>query len=364
MIYIAYLTRNKLRDEFAQASQIISMYNAFNKSTRCNIDLYTPDKKKENDILKNIFVDTYNTHGILSMIIFSLKCYILLLKKKYDLIYTRDILIAFIFTISGTNVIYECHKNPKFFLHQDVFSFLKRFHNFYIIAISNALRLYLIKKYNMNNVIYYHDGVDIEKYDNYRTINKSKIRKELNIPIEKKIMLHSGSLYRERGIDLLSNILEIDSLVFIIFVGGRTDDIKYWKNYYNKYDNIKFIGHIKDKNLLIKYQMSADYLFYPITVNTPTYWCCSPLKLFEYMATGIPILNSNIGSIKEILNDKNSYCFDPSDKIDLVNKYKYMITDSNSKNKANLALDLVKNNYTWDIRVNFILDFCYNEFKS
>ena len=55
--------------------------------------------------------------------------------------------------------------------------------------------------------------------------------------------------------------------------------------------------------MVIIYQKAADLLFYIISENWPIYWCCSPLKIPEYMANGTPILSSSIGSIKEFIDD-------------------------------------------------------------
>ena len=62
---------------------------------------------------------------------------------------------------------------------------------------------------------------------------------------------------------------------------------------------------------------------YPITKDTATWWCCSPMKLFEYMATKIPILGINIGAVSEIINKNNAIIFDSEDKNSLIEAIKY-----------------------------------------
>ena len=61
--------------------------------------------------------------------------------------------------------------------------------------------------------------------------------------------------------------------------------------------------------MIRKYQCAADFLFYIITEKTSTYWCCSPLKLPEYMASNTPIIASTIGSISEFLDENTCFPF-------------------------------------------------------
>ena len=120
---------------------------------------------------------------------------------------------------------------------------------------------------------------------------------------------------------------------------------------------VLFSPHV-DNNYLIQYQMSADLLFFPMTKLTPTWWCCSPMKIFEYMATGIPILTVNIGSTTEVLTDDNSIKFDPENSDSLIYGLKSFLKDENmAKKKANLALEQVKKNYTWENRAFHISEF-------
>ena len=95
-----------------------------------------------------------------------------------------------------------------------------------------------------------------------------------------------------------------------IQVGGSESSLIYWKNTYKKYDNIIFIKQ-EQQNTVHKYQLASDILFYGLTRKSPIYWCTSPLKIFEYFACEIPILTTNIGSLKEIINESNNLIYDP-----------------------------------------------------
>ena len=98
-----------------------------------------------------------------------------------------------------------------------------------------------------------------------------------------------------------------------------------------------------------------------ITKETSTYWCCSPMKIFEFLATGKPIVASNIGSLNEILTKEVAFLYDPEDKKSLENALSKLSLVNESSSLSKNAETLVRQKYTWDIRAQKILNFL--EFK-
>ncbi|MCD4770686.1 MAG: glycosyltransferase family 4 protein, partial [Bacteroidales bacterium] len=61
-------------------------------------------------------------------------------------------------------------------------------------------------------------------------------------------------------------------------------------------------GFIENK-MVPTYLKAADVLLMPYTRDTPTYRWMSPLKLFEYMAAGKPIIATDLVAIKSKIKD-------------------------------------------------------------
>jgi len=83
----------------------------------------------------------------------------------------------------------------------------------------------------------------------------------------------------------------------------------------------------------------------------------SPLKLFEYMVSKRPIIASDLPSIRDVLNDDNSYLVAPDDCVALgagINKIlrNKKLSDKISQNSYNDV-----KNYTWHDRIGLIIDF-------
>ena len=100
------------------------------------------------------------------------------------------------------------------------------------------------------------------------------------------------------------------------------------------------------KDFIILFPNRPHYAFY-----------ASPLKLFEYMASGRPIIASDLPALREILNDKNALFFEPGNADDLARAIK-MLKQSQALgyHLSQQALSDVKE-YTWDKRALKILDF-------
>ena len=117
-----------------------------------------------------------------------------------------------------------------------------------------------------------------------------------------------------------------------------------------------FVG-FEPRARAIKYIKALDALIIPFP-NVPHYALyASPLKLFEYMASGQPIVASDLPALREILNDKNALFFQPENAADLARTMK-MLKSSQMLgfHLSQQALADVKQ-YTWANRAKNILKF-------
>ena len=128
-------------------------------------------------------------------------------------------------------------------------------------------------------------------------------------------------------------------------------------------NNIQFMGYISNKNLP-KYLFSCDTLLMPYqsTLETANHGpdtseFMSPLKMFEYMASGKPIIASNHDVIKEILvNERNSLLVEPDNISQWCNAIEKLESDSKlGYSLGKIAKDDVRK-FTWLERSKMILN--------
>jgi glycosyltransferase involved in cell wall biosynthesis len=83
----------------------------------------------------------------------------------------------------------------------------------------------------------------------------------------------------------------------------------------------------------------------------------SPLKLFEYMASGTPILASRMPSLEEILDDNSAYFFEPDNINDFKIKLAHIIENQAEAQKIGNQAAIDVREHTWTKRAAHILNF-------
>ncbi|MBI4068146.1 glycosyltransferase family 4 protein, partial [Candidatus Kaiserbacteria bacterium] len=120
-------------------------------------------------------------------------------------------------------------------------------------------------------------------------------------------------------------------------------------------DRVHVIGY-QPRAKMASITMSADILVLPNSAKPKiSSHYTSPLKLFQYMAAGVPIVASDLPSIREILTDETAFWFPPDDEHALARQIEYVLSrPDEAREKAARARENVKK-YTWDARAWAIL---------
>ena len=280
--------------------------------------------------------------------------------KKYNVIFTRDencILIFELIKRAGflkkTKVCFEAHNfKPKY-------GFLKKIDN--IITMTS----YIGEKFDSfrKQIVVLHDAVDYDLFD--KTIINKSIKKSLNIDKNKKIMMFIGKtiIYEfEKGIfSIIDAVSDIENVVFVCIGGPEYMFHKYREHIaVNNYDTKQFIfiPHVKYSEIP-DYMNSADILISYTPDKEVFSKYVSPLKIFEYLATGIPVILSDLKTHREILESyDNSVFFVKPDCITDLRKIILTITE-NYNNVKNISIKnkAVAQNYTWKKRAEKIHKF-------
>lgn len=115
---------------------------------------------------------------------------------------------------------------------------------------------------------------------------------------KKKAVMYSGKLDEQYGIKMLvdafMNVRDAD-IEFWITGGGNTEG--YIKECAKKDNRIKFYGFLPSRQDVLQKQAEASLLVNMRLSSEPASGYCFPSKLFEYMATGTPVLSFDIAGI-------------------------------------------------------------------
>lgn len=352
----------KMCEEFANSGQSVELIFSSRKNSiqKTLFDFYN---LKNNFTVKQInFFDFINREkyffnkGYLLQNIFFLFKLLFVAPEKDSIIYTRNADIAWLYKKRGYTVFFEAHYWPssKGWLYRNLIANVDG-----IICNSSGT----MKKHQQNglkHVMVAQNGVDTEDFDIQKT--RQELRIDLSLPLDKKIVMYVGHLYGWKGVDTViaaaKHLRDRQDIAFVL-IGGTDMDLEKYNDITveEKLDNVSLLGH-KDKKFIPSYQKSADILLLPNTPSsTESIEYTSPIKMFEYMASGTAIIASNLPSITEILNNDCAFLYKAGNDKDLADKVAFVLTNrSIASNKASVALYLSKN-YTWRNRAQKIIAF-------
>jgi hypothetical protein len=127
-----------------------------------------------------------------------------------------------------------------------------------------------------------------------------------------------GQLYAGRGIEIIEAMaFARPNCLFLVFGGSQADVAK---RSMLAPPNLRFMGHVSH-TVSQSAQAAVDVLLMPyqhsVSIGVRAYdtarWM-SPMKMFEYLAAGVPIISSDLAVIREVLRDgHNCLLVPPSD---------------------------------------------------
>jgi glycosyltransferase involved in cell wall biosynthesis len=135
-------------------------------------------------------------------------------------------------------------------------------------------------------------------------------------------ILYFGRIDPEKGVMTLVQAMTRLPRLKLIVVGDGTlfGEISDWVRD-NKVDNVEFVG-AKWREALKPYLHKARLVVVPSVWYEP-----SPMVIYQALATGKPVIGSNIGGIPDLLTDETGLLFEPGDAQDLAEKIEMLAFD-------------------------------------
>ena len=317
---------------------------------------------------------------------YQLRHAIMLLKliktHRFDILYTRNIsigILGYVTRKKGTKLVFEMNGISPFELKQNQLkekelfikskmkniraAWLKYIELFFakradaIIAVTEEIKKYLV-----------HHGIDADKIwviengantELFRPIkdkeNLNELKNALSIINDENVITYAGGFNPWQGIEYLIRaapliIKEIPKTKFLI-VGGDKDQLQE-KEYLmslcralNVEKNFIFTG-------IVPYQDVSKYINISNICVTPFIKdrVCSPLKLFEFLSCGKPVVSSDIPGVREILNKSNAgILVTPENPVELAKQIIKLLKDKKLQERMGIAgRQYVIQNHSWE----------------
>ncbi len=171
-----------------------------------------------------------------------------------------------------------------------------------------------------------------------------------------------GHLYAGRGVELIAGLAERCGWADFHCVGGKTEDVTLWRKRSADLENLTFHGFVAPAEAADR-RLEFDVLIAPyqarVTIDGAgdTSGWMSPLKLFEYMATGRAVVCSDIPVLHEVLVEGETVLFCPPSNVEAWARSLERLRDEAglAERLATNGLATFEREYTWRERARKIL---------
>lgn len=231
------------------------------------------------------------------------------------------------------------------------------------LIITNKIKMEQIKKtYGIpqKRMLHMPNAVDVERFS--PKLSRGEAKDKLSLPADKKVVVYTGSLFAWKGIHTLAlaaKYLPDDFL--IVFAGGNESDRQSFK---------KFIDDSNLPNIIIlllpyedferspMFMRAADVLVLPNTAKDPaSKYETSPVKLFEYMCSGTPIVASDLPSIRNVVSEREVFFFEPDNPKSLAKTAQMVLEKKDEAERRARAARQEVTRYSWEEKSKSIIKF-------
>jgi hypothetical protein len=248
--------------------------------------------------------------------------------RKQGTFYTREEFLAFCLTLLGKQVVWEAHMGQQNWFVR----FLVRRRVPIVVISGGLLNLYREMGVAKELLLVAHDAVDVAQFD--LPISKIEARETLGLSAEAKIVLYTGSRYAWKGVETLEQARALLPGMQVLIVSGKP------------YAEIPL------------YLRAADVLVIPNSAKEDiSRLYTSPMKLFEYMASGTPVASSDLPSIREVLDDSTACFFAPDNAEGLAQAVGRILSDPAAAQQRSKRARLKVEEYSWHERARTIMLF-------
>jgi len=293
---------------------------------------------------------------------YAVRAFVFALRRKGSIVYSRDDLPLMFLGAIGYPFFYEIHTNRYSAITRRV---LKKALG--LVTISGGLcKFFKERGVPTNRFLVSPDAVDLELFAAIPD-NKNFLRKELDLPSEREIVAYIGkykTMGKKKGVGELivvfQTVLRVRPHAFLLLVGIDPCELTEVEQLFSfcgvPKDAYQIILHQRH-HIAMRYLKAADVLVmnYP---NMPHYAnFMSPLKLFEYMASGTPVVSTDLPSVREVLHEGSAVLVDPDKREELMHGIIKVLRNPDFAEKIRKGALVDIRHYSWYNRAARIIVF-------
>lgn len=274
--------------------------------------------------------------------------------------YTRSAELAWLLEKKGCQTFFEAHSWPS--SKGRLFKML--LNNVSLIVANSGGTADEFRRRGFTRVEVVPNGVDIERFRNLP--EKDAARRTLGLPVQKKVVVYTGAFYGWKGVPFIletwQKYFSQDAHMHLVLVGGDERDLRKHGGYdaYRNSGNVSLVTHQPSATIPL-YLAASDALVIPnVPVTKESVQYTSPIKLFEYMASGRPIIAADLPSIREILSEKAGYFAKAGDAEDFARIITGVLGNEAEARERASSAQRVSEKYSWQHRATLLRELAYS----
>jgi len=282
-----------------------------------------------------------------------------------DMVYTRSAHAGRLCVELGLDTIIEFHMGSERSELFHIEAVKDDPHLLGVVTISNELEeLYAQAGIPRDKIFVWPDAVDIDAFEELPA--KQSLRTSFGLAQDAFVATYCGHLYPDRGIEDIFNCAEALPQVQFLLVGGWSRDVEKRKEEAKHLENVHFKGFVAHPHVS-EYLLASDVLLMPYASTCENVVWMSPLKLFEYMISGCPIVATDLPALRKHLeHGRNALLVKPDDPRALADAIRMVMNNRIDAMKLAKAARVDVTPYTWHNRARAILtrfcaDYCASE---
>ncbi len=292
---------------------------------------------------------------------YTLVLLILMCFRRAEVYYSRDVLtlVALSLIKPRRRLVYEAHALSKSRLGKWLQGLCVQRVGL-VVAITGHLAEQLQKR-GAQHVMVEHDGFRAERFADLPS--QSAARQAHTLPAEAFIVGYVGRLHTmsmSKGVDVLIDaIAESGCPISLCLVGGPDDMAAHlrerWRAHGLPAADFLYAGQVPPPQVP-SYIAAFDVCALPLPYTEHFAYYASPLKLFEYMCVGKPILASDLPAIAEVVrHEESALLCAPDDRVAFSAALTRLFEDAALRARLGAAAKAESAHYAWAARAARIL---------
>lgn len=273
-------------------------------------------------------------------------------RLKPDIVHFHDpelLLSGILFSLFGCSVIYDAHEDvPKQImekrwipavLRRIVAVFFSCFERFSVLFFKGIIFVIESQQQRLgfkNNIVLHNFPVALGYPDD--------VMSALGLNF-----IHTGTLTDFRGLQEMLDALELlPEGCNLLLAGILPPEALEYAEKHSAWPRVQYLGWLDSKELVktTRGAIAGLILFHPLSSMIH----CSPNKLFEYMASGIPVIASSSSGFSKIVQSAQcGLLVDPQDYLSVYKAMLYLLENPEERTRmGNNGLRAIKEHYNWE----------------